>query len=343
MAMVPMAFNQDMKAIVPNGQVNGEFLLHAFSHFKRMLLPEIGTSAHGTRRIGTSAIEDFNVPLPPLEEQQAISHVLRTVQLAKEATEKVIAAARQLKQSLMQHLFTFGPVPVNQADKVPLKETEIGPIPEHWKAERLLTLLREPLRNGHSARATNTDVGIRTLTLTAVTKNDFSVGNTKLTTADADKVRGMWLKSGDIYVERANTPEYVGLAALYEGPDDFAIYPDLMIRVRVKTDAVVPKFLAEFMLTGVCRRYYQSNAKATAGNFPKIDQGVIEATTVPLPPMDEQNEIAKSLKLIDRKINAETIRRNALEAMFRTLLHDLMIGKVRVNELEFPAMKEGSP
>jgi type I restriction enzyme S subunit len=153
----------------------------------------------------------------------------------------------------------------------------------------------------------------------------------------------MWLKSGDIYVERANTPEYVGLAGLYEGPDDFAIYPDLMVRVRVKTDQVVPKYLAEYLLTAPCRRYYQSNAKATAGNFPKIDQGVIEATAVPLPPLEDQEEIAQSLRQIDHKIKAETIRRNALEVLFRTLLHHLMTAKVRVNELEFLAMKEGSP
>jgi hypothetical protein len=35
--------------------------------------------------------------------------------------------------------------------------------------------------------------------------------------------------------------------------------------------------------------------------------------------------------------------RPALDSRFRTLVHQLMTGKVRVNELEFSAMKEGSP
>lgn len=181
----------------------------------------------------------------------------------------------------MRHLFTYGPVPFDQADKVALKETEIGEVPEHWNVERLSSLLREPLRNGHSAQATNTTAGIRTLILTAVTKNDFSIKNTKLTTADPERVRSMWLKSGDIFVERANTAELVGLAALYEGPDDFAIFPDLMVRVRVDEERISPKVLAEFLLTPLCRAYYQKNAKKTAGNFPKIDQGVIENTHIP--------------------------------------------------------------
>ncbi len=84
-------------------------------------------------RTSWSALCEFVVALPALHEQRSIAHVLRTVQQAKEATERIVAAARQLKQSLLRRLFTYGPTPLDQAGRVALKETEVGPIPEHWR------------------------------------------------------------------------------------------------------------------------------------------------------------------------------------------------------------------
>jgi len=87
--------------------------------------------------LSSQRLKSFLIPLPPLEEQKAIADILSTVQNAIEKTEKIINATKQLKKSIMKHLFTYGAVAVDKIDKVKLKESEIGLIPEHWEVVRL--------------------------------------------------------------------------------------------------------------------------------------------------------------------------------------------------------------
>jgi type I restriction enzyme S subunit len=100
---------------------------------------QINSSKGGRLKQGINIpiLKNLSIPLPPLAEQQKIASVLSTIQEAKEKTENVIKANRELKKSMMKHLFTYGPVPFEEAEKVPLKETEIGMIPEHWEVIKL--------------------------------------------------------------------------------------------------------------------------------------------------------------------------------------------------------------
>ena len=183
-----------------------------------------------------------------------------------------------------------------------LETTVLPKLPDGWAWTSLNHLLREPLRNGHSAKASGTGNGLRAFTLSAVTEGDFSDRNTKLTVAQAGKVADLWAQPGDIYVERSNTPELVGLARLYKGPTKFAFIPDLLIRVRIATEALA-KFVEVCLLSEQVRRYFRSKAQGISGTMPKIDQSVIENTPIPLPPIQEQGlivtEVERRLSVIN--------------------------------------------
>lgn len=66
----------------------------------------------------------------------------------------------------------------------------------------------------------------------------------------------------------------------------------------------------------------------------------MESYLIPLSPLPEQQEIARILQTVDRRIQAEEAYARALEALFKTLLYDLMTARRRLPR-EFIARFEG--
>ena len=60
----PMAFNQDVKALVSRGDYPGRFLRSAIYEGKARLLNQIVSSAHGTMTLNLNDVENFKVPCP---------------------------------------------------------------------------------------------------------------------------------------------------------------------------------------------------------------------------------------------------------------------------------------
>lgn len=195
----------------------------------------------------------------------------------------------------------------------------------------LATLLREPLRNGKSAQAAAEGHGVRIFTLTAVTKNDFSLGNTKISVLTDADAQGLWAEPGDIFVQRSNTPELVGTAALYNGPRNFALFPDLLIRVR-PSDLILARFLALYLQSNTARRFFQGAARGIAGSMPKIGQGVIESLLVPVPPVDVQSRIVTAIELqlsrLDAAISSLTRAKANLERARASVLKAAVEGRL---------------
>ncbi len=248
------------------------------------------------------------VALPPLNEQRRIVAAIEEQFSRLDAAEQLLRRATARTPPLRGAVYSVG-------------------TSGEWPTESLGELLREPLRNGHSAKASRTG-DVRTLTLTAVTRGEFTDENTKLTGADPARIANLWLEPGDVLIERSNTPELVGTAALYRGGDRWAIFPDLLIRVRV-AEKLLPEFLAIVLKSRPIRRYFQTSAQGIAGSMPKIDQGTVARVEVPVPPLEEQrrivNEVEQQLSLIDAmhraieaaKRRSAALRRSILERAFR--------------------------
>jgi type I restriction enzyme S subunit len=323
-----------MVRIDPENQIERHYLYYfLLTQFDLLNGKTTGTTIP---HVNKEVFRNLPIPLPPLPEQRAIAHVLRTVQRAKEATEGVIAALRELKKSLMQHLFTYGPVPVGAKNFSPQRESEIGPLPAHWRVVRLGEVVTRAFGGG-TPSTNNPDFWGGTIpwTTSAVIQNDdveLCAFQRRITEEGLRNSSTSLAPKGSLLV---GTRVGVGKAAV--ATFDVAISQDLTALIL---DQHVDAYFVAYLLKS---RWYQSwfeNNKrgATIKGVPRQD---LLKLPIPLPPLDEQREIARMLQAVDAKIAAEQARRAALEELFKSLLHELMSGQIRLSgDLTVHAEKE---
>ncbi|HOL29729.1 MAG TPA: restriction endonuclease subunit S [Paludibacteraceae bacterium] len=258
-------------------------------------------SGSGQPFISIGVAQKQKLPLPPLPEQQKMAAVLSAVQEAKEKTRAVIDATKALKKSMMKHLFTYGPVSPEEAENVPLKETEIGKVPEEWEVVKLGELAEVKYGKACPKEQGNVPVigsgGIYFWTNNAIVEFPTIIIGRKGT---AGKV---WLSLQPCY------------------PSDTTFY------LKWLEDKINIKFIFEYL------NINQLSGEHAKTTLPSLQRHELEKFLLPLPPLPVQQKIASILSAIDEKIQAEEAKKKALEDLFRSLLSHLMSGKIRVKDL----------
>ena len=103
----PMAFNQDVKALVSRGDYPGRFLRSAIYEGKARLLNQIVSSAHGTMTLNLNDVENFKVPCPQdAFEAEEIVAVLDAIDRKIDLHRRKRAVLDDLFKALLHKLMT---------------------------------------------------------------------------------------------------------------------------------------------------------------------------------------------------------------------------------------------
>jgi type I restriction enzyme S subunit len=106
LAEVPMAINQDMKAIVPGSKLRSDFLLYSLEKFRGNLFKKVGRSGHGTATLMGHEVSAFKIPLPDLHTQEEIASAIQNIERKKELHEHKQRQLQDLFRALLHELMT---------------------------------------------------------------------------------------------------------------------------------------------------------------------------------------------------------------------------------------------
>ena len=283
--------------------------------------------ATGRQRIPQDVILDLPFPEFKPEEQTAISDSLEMIQRLRAVEMQSMQKAQALKRAAMQTLFTRGLRGEAQ------KETEIGPVPESWEIIRVEEHAKV-ISKGSSPKWQGFDY-VKDGILFVRSQN---VGNGVMEWQDKTFLPPAWneqerrsvLQSGDVLVNLVGAS--IGRSAV-GGPEiEGANCNQAVCFVRLVQNEVIPGFLNGFLLTPQGQAQIHGKKKDIArANLSLQD---VRNVLMPKPPINEQRETVAILDGIDCKIDLHRRKSVVAEELFKALLHKLMTGGIRVEDLD---------
>ncbi len=310
--------NEAIISIYPKSEVDRDFLM--------FYLPTINFSDHQDRAVkgntlNKSKINELPIPLPPLSEQRAIARALRTVQEAKEARQRELELERERKAALMQHLFTHG------TRGEPLKETEIGLMPESWRVVRLgeLVIVRGGKRLPKGAPFADHPTSHPYIRVVDFRNGTVETTGLKYLSPEVQtQISRYTIGKEDVYISIAGT---IGLVGTIPEELDGANLTENAAKLVIKEHTRLShKFLARYLASE--RGQIQIDNLTAKTTQPKLALAKIEQIRLPLPDIDEQHVIVDVLQACDTKLEALKQESALLDELFRAMLEELMTGRL---------------
>jgi type I restriction enzyme S subunit len=278
--------------------------------------------------VNGSWLKALIVPVPPLAEQRKIAGVLGLVQRAVEQQERLIALTTELKKALLHQLFTQG------LRGEPQKQTEIGPVPQSWEVVTLGSLAK--VGNGSTPKRGNEGYwqggAIPWLNSTKIHERFITEADQFVTDLAVKECHLPRVKPGSLLIAITGQGKTLGNSALVS-------FETCINQHLAYAQFISPKMVPEFVLWFMQTRYEHLRSISQAGGSTKgaLTCGYLKTYPIPVPSLDEQREIVGVFAALDRKEKVHERKHVALTALFRTLLHELMTARIRVNNLDIDA------
>ncbi len=287
---IDCAIGRSVAAIRPFPSVESKLIYRQLLLQVKKLRTESTGSAQGV--ISKETLSQIEVVIPPEQEQRRIADKLDTVLARVDAVNERLARVAPLLKRLRQSVLAAATSGRLTEDWRSIHA------PSEWVALSLGEVLDGKPRNGYSPKAVDYPTPVRSLTLAATTSGKFRGECCKFIDEQIPEDSHLWLQSGDVLIQRANSLEYVGVSAVFDGESGQFIYPDLMMKAKPDTSRLSSAFLHVLLSCEKSRQYLRNNATGTAGNMPKINQQTVMSLPVLLPEPQEQTEIVRRVELL---------------------------------------------
>lgn len=275
---VPVALNQDMKALICDSTVLPEYLARFLQWSAARILSQVRATT--ADNLPVDGLRKLRLSLPPLPEQRRIATLLDEADAIRRKRQQAIHLANDFLPSLFVNV--FGDPVAN---------------PRGWPTTPLGDVL-ESIEAGWSAvgddRPRKPDE-LAVLKISAVTSGFFRPEEAKVVDTPIESRVLITPRRGDVLFSRANTRELVAATCLVDRDYPSLFLPDKLWRITPKRDRFTGEYL-RFVLANerfrgeICRR-----ATGTSGSMLNVSQDKVIRLRAPVPPLELQAGFAAAV------------------------------------------------
>ncbi|GKU29304.1 restriction endonuclease subunit S [Clostridium folliculivorans] len=252
----------------------------------------------------TDIVKNFDVLVPPTNEQQKIASILSSVDEQIEKTDNLIEKTKELKKGLMEQLLTRG------IGHSRFKDTDIGRIPEEWGVKKLEEICefwdgkRKPIKAEERSKMSGS---IPYYGASGIIDwvNDF-IFDDELILLGED---GENIKSRNV-------------------PLAFKVIGKCWVNNHAHVLKVREDNNTDFITYVLEDKDYSSYVIGSAQ--PKLNQAQCRKFIIQIPPAEEQEKIALILSSVDEQIQQYEFKKEKLQELKKGLMQNLLTGKIRV-------------
>lgn len=301
----PLAFNQDIKAVIPVSEDVDPHYLYWFLRSQSRNVVTRGVKKGATvHSVQSGFIENLQVPMRPREDQRRIVDLLARaegiVRLRREAQQK----AAELIPAIFIDMFGD---PVTN--------------PREWPILSLGDVIASGPSNGLYKHKSAYGSGTPILRIDGFYDGEVTgmAQLKRIRVNDESELRRFALAEGDIVINRVNSPEYLGKSAIIPLLAETTVFESNMMRFSVDESRVLRGFVIALLQQPVSRRHLLANAKH-AINQSSINQQDVKSLPVPLPPIALQQAFVRNIKALSSIRGHQAEAAGKAQAAFHALL-----------------------
>jgi type I restriction enzyme S subunit len=294
----------DIVPILPSDKIDRRFLLHFLRQPSMVGYATSRAVGVNLPRLSPTVLAEFEIPLPPLSEQQRIAELLDRADTVRSKRLASLAQLRAFTESLFFNM--FGDVSTNN---------------RQWPTERMGDLMR--IRRGGSPRPIERYLGGE---INWIKISDGTKGSDIYIDSCADKIiseglgKTVFLRAGTLIF--ANCGVSLGFARILKV--DGCIHDGWLALEDIPEGRLDKLFLLK-ALNSITDHFRRT---APAGTQPNLNTGLMKNFRIILPPIELQIEFARSVHTVEQLKEQCRLSMARLDSLFVSLQHRAFSGEL---------------